>query len=247
MNFWQYFQEYLAFPFIQKKNAITVLVMGLAITMDNVKKDILALRDQFVVPKADHSLITNYGLSRGVPRTRFDNDKQFRTRVEKAFSWHKLGGKVKGLVQILAEYGYPNGEIENLRHSDPTKWAHFNINLLHPGSSLTQEKVNAIYEIANIYKPARSKIQTISFALEQYAPVYALSSQRKAITVSQIVYLGNFDIPDVKLYPISIQYTNITISHKILYKKSEFETESLSLKGILTQYIINKHIPITSS
>lgn len=140
MNFWQYFKDYLAFPFIQQKNALAVIIKGLALTMDTVRKDIESMRDQFVVPKADDSLISNYGLSRGIPRIRFDNDKQYRTRVEKALAWHKLGGKNQGLVQILEEYGYPNGEIENLRHTAPARWATFNINLLDPGKVSSRKK-----------------------------------------------------------------------------------------------------------
>lgn len=215
MNFWQYFKYYLAFPFIQQKNALTVIVKGLALTMDNVRNDILAMRDQFVVPKADGSLISNYGLSRGIPRIRFDNDKQYRTRVEKALAWHKLGGKNQGLVQILAEYGYPNGEIENLRHTDPARWATFNVNLLDPGESLDQEKVNAIFEIANMYKPARSKLQGISFAKFQNAPVYSLASQRSAAEIRHIVSFGEFDIPQTSLQSLAGQTIFITFKHTV--------------------------------
>lgn len=215
MNFFQYFKDYLAFPFIQNKNALAVIVKGLALTMDNVKNDILAMRDQFVVPEADDSLISNYGVSRGIPRIRFDNDKQYRTRVEKALAWHKLGGKNQGLVQILAEYGYPNGEIQNLRHTDPARWATFNINLLDPGESLDQEKVNAIYEIANMYKPARSKLRGISFAKFQNAPVYSLASQRSAIEIRHVVSFGEFDIPQTNLNAQAGQTIYITFKHKV--------------------------------
>lgn len=241
MDFWQYFKDYLAFPFIRQKNALAVLMKGLALTMDSVRKDIAAMRDQFVVPKCDNSLITSYGLSRGVPRTRFDNDRQFRTRVERALAWHKLGGKNEGLVRILAEYGYPGGEIENLRHKDPAKWATFNINLLDPGSSLDQEKVAAIYEIANMYKPARSKIQTVSFALRQYAPVYVFSSQRKAVTVTQTVRFGKFDVPHTWLYPTGAQVSRITFRHLFLYKNSEFKVCSVQVQNTITQYITAYH------
>lgn len=215
MNFWQYFKDYLAFPFIQNKNALAVIIKGLALTMDTVRKDITAMRDQFVVPKADDSLITNYGVSRGIPRTRFDNDKQYRTRVEKALAWHKLGGKNQGLIQILEEYGYPNGEIENLRRTDPARWATFNVNLLDPGESLDQEKVNAIFEIANMYKPGRSVIQKIGFAKFQYAPVSVLASQRSAAEIKHVVSFGEFAIPKTNVQSLAGQTIYITFKHTV--------------------------------
>lgn len=215
MNFWQYFKEYLAFPFIQNKNALAVIAKGLALTMDNVRKDIEAMRDQFIVPKADDRLMTNYGISRGIPRTRFDNDRQYRTRVEKALAWHKLGGKNMGLVQILAEYGYPGGEIENIRHTDPARWATFNINLLDPGERLDQEKVSAIYEIANMYKPARSVIQKIGFAKFQNAPVSSLASERSAIEIKHVVSFGEFYIPKTNAHCLANQTIFITFNHKV--------------------------------
>lgn len=214
MNFWQYFKDYLAFPFIQQKNALAVIIKGLAMTMDSVRKDIEDMRDQFIVPKADDSLITKYGLSRGVPRTRFDKDRQYRTRVEKALAWHKKGGKNEGLVQILGEYGYPGGEIENLRHTDPARWATFNINLLDPGNSLDQEKVSATYEIANMYKPARSIIQKIGFAKWQHAPVSSLASERSAIEIKHIVSFGKFAIPQTKIHAQAGQTIFITFKQK---------------------------------
>lgn len=215
MDFWKYFKDYLAFPFIQQKNALAVIVKGLALTMDNVRKDIEDMRDQFVVPKADNSLITRYGLSRGVPRTRFDKDKQYRTRVEKALAWHKLGGKNQGLVHILEEYGYPGGEIENLRHTDLARWATFNVNLLDPGESLDQEKVSAIFEIANMYKPARSVIQKIGFAKFQNAPAFVAASERSTLEIKHVVSFGKFNIPQTQLHSLANQTIYITFNHKV--------------------------------
>ena len=224
MSFWKYFSEYLGFPLIQQKNALAVIIKGLALTMDDVKKDIFALRDQFVVPKADDSLMTGYGNSRGIPRTRFDSDSQYRTRTEKALAWHRLGGKNEGLVQILAEYGYPGGEIENLRHQNPEKWATFNINLLDPGSSLDEEKVRAIYEIANLYKPGRSKIHTVSFALRQRAEVYALSGQRSAVTFKNAVSFGEFAIPETVLF-IPVRQTKYIIQKHTVTSSAKREEQ----------------------
>lgn len=218
-GFWDYFHDYLVFPWIFKPNALSVIIKGLALVLDDVKLDIIGMRNQFIVPKADAKLIAEYGLSRGVPRTRFDNDKQYRTRTERAFIWHKLGGRERGLPKILEEYGYAGGEIENMRATDVNLWAHFNINLLEPGTSLEQEKIDAIYDIANEYKPARSVINNIGFALRQYSPVCVGASQRIAVVFSHVITIGKLDFKDTPLHIGAKQTLFVSIHNTVIPKE----------------------------
>ncbi len=71
----------------------------------------ILLREQFSPETADKSLIEGFGASRGIIRYRLDTDESYRRRVINAFVWHKLGGKVAGVQQILAENGFLNAKI----------------------------------------------------------------------------------------------------------------------------------------
>ena len=143
--FWKYFHEKLCWPWIFRPGPLSVLVRGLALYMDDVLADIRWLREQYAVPKAHASLMAGYGASRGIPRTRYDNDAKYRTRVERAFVWHKLLGKVDGLPQILAEYGYPGGRIRNMREDSTELWTHFQLILLTQPHQWGQHAIDAVY------------------------------------------------------------------------------------------------------
>lgn len=124
-RFWQYFHDKLNWPAIFSPGPLSALAKGLALHMDSVREDILWLRDQWSPVTADPELVARYGASRGILRTRFDTDESYRLRVINAFAWHKLGGKVRGLVQILAENGFSGAVIlpvnDVRRHIAPTR------------------------------------------------------------------------------------------------------------------------------
>lgn len=169
--FWRYFRDKLCFPLIAAPGALAVLIHGLARYFDHVRLDILWLRDQFAPTSAEDAHIPLHGDSRSVPRTRFDTDKRYRKRVERAYKWHKLGGKEHGLPVILADYGFPNGTVTNLREESPDLWAHFDIDLVQPPADFSEEDVTAVLALANQYKPGRSIIGLVQFAKQQYAPL----------------------------------------------------------------------------
>ena len=169
--FWRYFRDKLVFGLIAVPGALAALIHGLARYLDNVRQDVLWLRDQFVPPRAEDTHIPLHGDSRAAPRTRFDTAVRYRRRVELAAQWHKLGGKNQGLPVILSEYGFAGGTVHNMRQENPELWAHFDLNLLHPPSDFDSADVDAVLALANQYKPGRSVIGTIQFASQQYAPL----------------------------------------------------------------------------
>lgn len=214
MNFWEYFYEYLALPFLQEKGALAVLMEGYSRYLDAIQQDILWVRNQYLVPLADNSLISAYGESRNIPRTRYDTDTKYRTRVEKAFLWHKLGGKEQGLPEILSEYGYPGSKIKNIGLEKPELWAHLDINLLQAREGWGQEDIDAVYEIGNMYKPGRSIIGIIRFALNQK---------------SALLELG------------VIQGISVTFAHSVESGISEFPPSPLNIQATVIQQIIIKN------
>ena len=176
--FWKYFRDTLAFGLISRPGALAVLVHALARTLDTVRRDVLWVRAQFVPPTAEEDYIPLHGDSRGAPRTRFDTSARYRTRVERAAAWHKLGGKIVGLPQILTEYGFSDGEIHNCREDDPDLWAHFDVNLLNPPGDFNAADVEAVFALAGQYKPGRSVIRRVQFAKQQRTGLYAAAASQ---------------------------------------------------------------------
>lgn len=214
--FWRYIRDRLGWGIIASPGALAALVHGLARYMDVVRADILWVRAQFVPPRAEDSTIPLHGYGRGAPRTRFDTDGRYRSRVERAFAWHYLGGKERGMEAILREYGYAGSQVHNRRLDDPDLWAHFNINLLSPPPDFSGVDVEAAFAIANQYKPARSVISTIRFAREQRAALCAAASMGALVVVDNQVAARQALPPEPA--PVSVgaaAHAYITVHHYI--------------------------------
>ncbi|MCH5277462.1 MAG: hypothetical protein J1E80_06455 [Desulfovibrionaceae bacterium] len=156
--FWQYFHEKLNWPHIFQPGPVSALVKGLALSMDDVREDILWLRRQFSPATADAELIGRYGASRGIARHAFDSDDSYRLRVVNAFAWHKLGGKVRGLERIFTENRLPAAI---LPASSLDLWAHFRVRLDVSNAVFDMDAAALAFWLANEYKPARSKLETL--------------------------------------------------------------------------------------
>ena len=178
--FWQYFHDKLNWPAIFRPGPVSALAKGLALYMDDVREDILWLRRQWNPATADDERIAAYGASRGILRTRYDTDESYRLRVVNAFAWHKLGGKVQGLVRILAENGFAGAVIVPVndvrRHdaafshngaatyNDGLCWAQFDVKLVEiPEQGLNADILAWFRWLVNEYKPARSILRAMSW------------------------------------------------------------------------------------
>lgn len=185
--FWRYCRDRLALPFITQVGALAALVHGICRYADDAAKDMRWLQAQFLPPKADDALILVYGESRGVERTRFDSDRQFRMRVERAFAWHRLGSKTFGMPQILQEYGFGSCKIVNCREQNLDLYAHFEIRLLKPPADFAADDVDRVFALANQYKPGRSKLKWVQFAAEQCGPLNFGACAQSTIIVDHFV------------------------------------------------------------
>lgn len=154
--FWQYFHDRLAWLPIFRPGSLSALAKGLALHLDACRKDIIWLRDQWVVTRAEQEMVTRYGESRGMPRFRFDTDTSYRNRVHNAFVWHKLGGKVRGLERIYAENGL---EATVSSSPDPELWAHFRVRVNVTDLFFGLDALELVFWLANEFKPARSVLE----------------------------------------------------------------------------------------
>ena len=185
--FWRYCRDRLALPFITRVGALAALIQGLCRYADDTAKDMRWLQAQFLPPKADDALISLYGESRGVERTRFDSDQQFRLRVERAFAWHRLGPKTFGMPKILQEYGFGSCKIVNSREQHPELYAHFEIHLLKPPADFAADDVDRVFALADQYKPGRSVLKWVQFAAEQRGPLVFGACAQSTVIVDHFV------------------------------------------------------------
>lgn len=185
--FWRYCRDRLALPFITHVGALAALVHGICRYADDTAKDMRWLQAQFLPPKADEALIPLYGESRGVARTRFDSNHQFRLRVERAFAWHRLGPRETGMPRILREYGFSSCRIVNARDRNPDLYAHFSIFLLKPPADFAAEDVDRVFALANQYKPGRSVLDWVQFGMEQRAVMFLGACNQSTVIVDHFV------------------------------------------------------------
>ncbi len=177
-RFWNYIDSLHWVPAF-KPGPIQALLRGIGRHLDDTRDDIMTLRDQFVVRTADYSMLEDYAAARGVTRSYYDSDTQWRTRIEECFRWFKLGGRVNGLKAILADYGAPLAEIFNLRAEDTDKWAEFFLKVPLPERTLIKQ----IYELILTYKPARSKMTRFHVTYGEEAPIKAAAATEYGLTL----------------------------------------------------------------
>ena len=190
--FWRYCRDRLALPFITQVGALAALTHGICRYADDTAKDMRWLQAQFLPPKAVRSPDPLYGDSRGVERTRFDSDRQFRLRVERAFAWHRLGPKTFGMPQILQEYGFGSCRIVNCRDQNPDLYAHFEIRLLKPPADFAADDVECVFALADQYKAGPLEAEMVQFGVEQQAPMSFGASAQSTVIVDHFVKQGRF-------------------------------------------------------
>jgi hypothetical protein len=147
--FWEYFRDTLNWPLL-KSRYLQVIVRGLALYMDDITADMRRIRNEYLPEES--TLLDDFAASRGVKRTPADTDEQYRARVLAAYRWQMMGGKERGLVEILKEYGYPGAQIEYF--DDPERWAEFGVRF----DEQYGQNLFGLIPLINEYKPARSKL-----------------------------------------------------------------------------------------
>lgn len=171
--FKDYFFKTLRWPLIHRPGPLAALVEGLARALDEVRRDIIWLRNQFNPWTCELDMIPLHAASRGITQYATETDEQYRERCIRAFAWQRLGGGQLGMPQILAHFGYPGTEMLNVRHEDPERWAEFKPKVPVRDTGLDAEDFQRIGWTANETKPARSRLAGIQAASFIPGAVYA--------------------------------------------------------------------------
>jgi P2-related tail formation protein len=154
--FKDYFFKTLRWPLIHRAGPLAALVEGLARSLDDMRQDIIWLRDQFNPWTCEPEMIVRHAESRGIRQHATETDVRFRNRCIHAFAWQRLGGGQMGMPQILNHYGYPNTRMLNVRAEDSERWAEFRVNMEVPETGLKCEDYTVVKDVSNDQKPARS-------------------------------------------------------------------------------------------
>ncbi|NDV18281.1 hypothetical protein GO013_02475 [Pseudodesulfovibrio sp. JC047] len=158
--FKEYFFKTLRWPLIHRAGPLAVIVEGLARSMDEVRRDIIWLRNQFNPWTCDETMIAAHAESRGIIRHPSESETKYKDRCIRAFAWHRLGGGQMGMPRILDHFGYPDTKMLNVRTEDPDRWAEFKARI--PAlEGMNSEDYQRIGWIAGETKPARSKLAGI--------------------------------------------------------------------------------------
>lgn len=164
-EFWRYFRDVLRWPLIHAPGPLSCIVKGAALALDSAREDSIFFRCQWFPALCEPELVARFGTSRGLIRHPKESAAQFRARVVNAWNWHFLGGKTKGLPEILKFYGFDTLSIENLRQFQPSRWAEFQLGLKTPATQAEQEALlsdlDTLVWLVNEYKPARSVLARV--------------------------------------------------------------------------------------
>ena len=210
--FWRYFKEALAWPLIRIPGTLAAVVEGAAGALDQVREDILWLRQQFNPATCEEQYLEHYARARGIRRHRLESPGTFRARVVNAYAWQLQGGRVAGLIAILSHYGYAVVRVVNLRNEDATRWAEFRVITDTPAAGFLAEDYELLSWVINEQKPARSKLASIRINREASLGLFAgmVLIARPRITIAP--YVARITIADTTLYHATgvYQYSRIT-------------------------------------
>lgn len=170
--FWDYFRKTLRWAPIWKDGSLSALAKGASESLDEARTAVLWVRDQFVPERCDDDHLDAHARSRVVPGRHYrETYDQYRDRVVRAWDWHEKGGKARGLSEILEYYGFEEVKVTSLRAEDEARWAEFRLQV-RPTFWMLQADYDLLTEIANEYKAATAKLETIVVQIEGSATVY---------------------------------------------------------------------------
>ena len=160
--YWPYFKDGLRYPEIQRGGPLAMLAEAEGEELDALYEAALKLREQFFPGLAEKESVLIHGQGRGVPRHLLADDRQYRTRVENAWAWQHLAGRVHGLKKLFASYGFP---IVDLPPVGGERWAEFDLDVESPmGQPLTEETWELLTWIIFEYKRASAMLRTLRLA-----------------------------------------------------------------------------------
>lgn len=170
--FWSYIQDKLHWPLIFRPGPLSAVIEGLARVFDDVREDMVWLRNQFSPVTCEDEQLPAHAESRGILRHPLETQEQYRKRCLKAFAWNMLGGGSQGLPKILEHYGYPNTDIQNVRKEEEERWAEFKVNVGVPETGMKADEFILTGDVVNDQKPARSVLAGLNAKTNGASIVY---------------------------------------------------------------------------
>jgi P2-related tail formation protein len=154
--FWSYIKDTLRWPLIFRPGPLSAVLEGLARVFDEIRGDMVWLRDQFSPATCDEEQLSAHAESRGINRYPLESQEQYHRRVLKAYAWNTLGGGQRGMPRILEHYGYPGAGFKNVREEDSERWAEFKASMGVPEGGLELKDYALATAVIQDQKPARS-------------------------------------------------------------------------------------------
>jgi hypothetical protein len=171
--FWKYFRDTLAWPLIRSNGALAALAEGGAKNLDDARTDILWLRNQFNPTTCETQYIDHYGAARGISRNIYETDEQWKSRVVSAYEYQVKSGKVAGMSEILAMFGFTVTDVINCHNEDLERWAEFRVKIDVPEGGYQPVDYRYLSWLINDIKPARSVLASIKLPdLQKTDPIY---------------------------------------------------------------------------
>lgn len=161
--FFEYFKN-LNWLYLKENSAITAIIHGLSLVLDETKEKITWVRNQGIMGLCDDEYINDHARSRNIQTRINETPEQFKRRVFYAFIWFRKSGRKSGMQESFNVAGFPDIGIINCRDEDPERWAEFKLIFDDENKFLTHDQIKTITEIANIQKPARSKLASIDLS-----------------------------------------------------------------------------------
>lgn len=134
------------------KNQLKIFFSVVGDIFDGMLDDILKLRRQKMISKAEPIMLEVIGRDRDMFRMQNESIEQYRRRLQMKAIIAELGGTNTGLLLALEILGYPDCTIEPLYKTDRSRWAEIYIDILVT-HDINYEAI--LYEVLKI-KPART-------------------------------------------------------------------------------------------
>jgi hypothetical protein len=164
--FFEYVLEKLKPVFLTRPGPLQALVKGAAESLDAARADILFLREQFLVEKAEISNVRKIAAARGVKQWPIESDNDFRTRAAIAYLFWKKGDKAPGMKEVCEAFGFSGVKI--LEHPE----FEFSVS---SGLNAEASEAEFLIKLINEIKPARSILKELIARNDLEAKIYTAS------------------------------------------------------------------------
>lgn len=117
----------------KKQNQLRIFLSVLGGVMDDIRDDILRLREESIIFTASPCMLDVFAQERGMFRLSGETEEEFRLRLMEKADVAALSGSEAGILLALKTVGYPDCSIEPLWKEDAERWAEIYVSF-HPGS-----------------------------------------------------------------------------------------------------------------